>query len=197
VSGCVVSSTASTSSSLEVSRKLCEDGLVTLELLTVGELAERAGLETSAVRYYDDIGLITSTRTSGGQRRFGRDVLRRLALIRVAQRVGLSLEDIRAALDSLPDARTPTPADWKRLSTQWKTRLNEQIALLEAVRDELSSCIGCGCLSFNVCALYNPLDEARVLGAGAHFLYGRRLPIPTRSKGRTGDAPVTSQRPPE
>ncbi len=149
---------------------------MTHEMLTVGEVAERAGLETSAVRYYDDIGLIVSTRTVGGQRRFARDVLRRLALIRAAQRVGLTLEEVRGALDSLPAGRTPTPADWKRLSTQWKTRLDEQIALIERVRDDLTSCIGCGCLSINVCALYNPSDEASALGSGAHFLYGRRLP---------------------
>jgi MerR family transcriptional regulator, redox-sensitive transcriptional activator SoxR len=163
---------------------------VTQELLTVGELADRAGLETSAVRYYDDIGLITSTRTTGGQRRFARDMLRRIALIQAAQRVGLSLGEIQSALNSLPNGRTPTPADWKRLSREWKTRLTQQIALLESVRDELSSCIGCGCLSFNVCALYNPLDEASALGAGAHFLYGRRLPKARRSNGRTTDGRI-------
>jgi MerR family transcriptional regulator, redox-sensitive transcriptional activator SoxR len=151
---------------------------MTQDLLTVGQLADRAGLEPSAIRYYDDLGLITSTRTNGRQRRFARDMLRRLAVIRAGQRVGLSLDEIQAALATLPDGRTPTPADWKRLSKQWQSRLDQQIALLEKVRDELTSCIGCGCLSFNVCALYNPTDEASALGSGAHFLYGRRMPKP-------------------
>ncbi len=149
---------------------------MTNELLSVGEIAQRAGIEASAVRYYDDIGLIVSTRTTGGQRRFNRETLRRLAVIRAGQRVGLTLEEIQQALDTLPDGRPATPADWKRLSKQWRSRLDEQIALLEIVRDDLNSCIGCGCLSFNVCALYNPGDEASALGSGAHFLYGRRLP---------------------
>jgi MerR family transcriptional regulator, redox-sensitive transcriptional activator SoxR len=145
------------------------------ELLTVGELADRAGLETSTIRYYDEIGLIISTRTNGRQRRFARETLRRLGIIRAGQRVGLSLEEIQAALATLPGDRTPTQADWNRLSKQWQSRLDQQIALLENLRNELTSCIGCGCLSFSVCALYNPTDEAGELGSGAHFLYGRRL----------------------
>jgi MerR family transcriptional regulator, redox-sensitive transcriptional activator SoxR len=140
------------------------------ELLTVRELAERAGLETSTIRYYDELGLITSTRTTGGQRRFARDMLRRLAVIRAGQRVALSLDEIQATLATLPNHRTPTSADWKRLSGQWRSRLDDQIALLENVRNELSSCIGCGCLSFNVCALYNPDDQTKKLGGGANFL---------------------------
>ncbi len=145
------------------------------DLMTVSELADRAGLETSAIRYYDELGLITSTRTSGGQRRFARDMLRRIAVVRAGQSLGLSLDEIQAAFAALPNNRTPTKADWNRLSKQWQGRLDQQIALLQNLRDELTSCIGCGCLSFTVCALYNPTDEARELGSGAHFLYGRRL----------------------
>lgn len=142
------------------------------ELLTIGAVARRAGVETSALRFYEAEGLISSTRTDGGQRRFTRDVLRRIAFIRVAQRVGLTLAEIRTALESLPDHRTPTPADWARLSTRWRARLDEQLALLERLRDDLSSCIGCGCLSFKACRLYNPDDGAAALGDGPRYLLG-------------------------
>jgi len=140
--------------------------------LTIGEVAARAGVETSALRYYESIGLIHAERTEGGQRRYRRDVLRRIAFVRVAQRVGLTLEEIRQALDSLPSKRTPTPRDWERLSTRWRSRLDEQIAVLEHLRDDLSSCIGCGCLSFSACSLYNPADGAARLGTGPRFLLG-------------------------
>jgi MerR family redox-sensitive transcriptional activator SoxR len=118
--------------------------------------------------------LITSTRTSGGQRRFERDVLRRVAFVRVAQRVGLRLDEIRVALATLPDRRTPNVADWERLSRGWRARLDEQIHLLEGVRDQLGECIGCGCLSFKACALYNPADRAASLGDGPRYLLGDR-----------------------
>lgn len=145
---------------------------VTMDLLTIGEVARRAGVETSALRFYEAEGLVSSRRTSGNQRRFGRDALRRIAFIRVAQRVGLSLDEVRSALAELPEGRTPTPADWSRLSKRWRSRLDERIRLLEGLRDDLSSCIGCGCLSFKACALYNPSDGAAALGAGARYLLG-------------------------
>lgn len=145
-----------------------------MDLLTIGELSDRAGVATSALRFYEQQGLIRSSRSEGGQRRYERDELRRVAFVRVAQRVGLSLAEIRAALATLPDGRTPTKADWERLSRSWRGRLDEQIALLSGLRDELTSCIGCGCLSFRVCALYNPADAAATLGAGPRYLLGDR-----------------------
>ena len=144
------------------------------ESMSIGEVAARAGIATSALRFYDREGLVRSLRTSGNQRLYEREVLRRIAFIRVAQRVGLTLGEIRAALSALPDARTPTVADWERLSAGWKHRLVEQISLLEGLRDELSSCIGCGCLSLETCRLYNPDDVAADLGDGPRYLYGDR-----------------------
>lgn len=140
--------------------------------LTIGEVAERSGLAHSALRYYEDRGLVTSHRTGGNQRRYDRDVLRRLAFIRVAQRVGLGLEDIADALGSLPDERTPTPEDWERLSRSWRGALDERLGLLVALRDDLSACIGCGCLSMDRCHLYNPADGAARLGPGPRYLLG-------------------------
>lgn len=144
------------------------------DLLTIGDLAARAGVAPSALRFYEANGLIQANRAPSGHRRFPREVLRRVAFIRVAQRVGLSLEEIRAALATLPDARTPTATDWERLSKTWRGRLDEEIAALERVRDQLSSCIGCGCLSLKTCALYNPQDIASTKGAGARYLLGDR-----------------------
>ncbi len=138
--------------------------------LTVGEIARRSGFAESAIRYYDKLGLLTATRTSGGQRRFERSALRRLAFIRAARNVGLSLDEIAAALASLPSARTPTRADWTRLSRGWRHRLDEQITALTALRDGLDSCIGCGCLSLQRCAISNPADTARTGGPGAAYL---------------------------
>jgi MerR family redox-sensitive transcriptional activator SoxR len=142
------------------------------EWLSIGEVAERTGVAVSAVRYYEREGLLPATRSDGGQRRFPREALRRVAFIRIAQRVGLSLDEIRDALDSLPASRTPTNADWARLSRSWRPRLDEQIALLTRLRDQLSSCIGCGCLSLKTCSLYNPDDGAGALGAGPRYLLG-------------------------
>jgi len=144
------------------------------ELLSIGEVADRAGVESSALRFYESRGLIAAERTDGNQRRYRRDVLRRIAFIRVAQRVGLSLQEIGAALNELPAGRTPTPEDWALLSEHWRSRLDEQIAALEGLRDELTSCIGCGCLSFKVCALYNPDDRASAFGSGPRYLLGDR-----------------------
>jgi len=145
---------------------------MTAELLSIGEVAERTGVAVSALRFYEAEGMLTTTRTAGGQRRFPRDALRRIAFIRVAQRIGLTLDEIKDALGTLPDERTPTAADWARLSKAWKAQLEERIRLLELVRDDLSSCIGCGCLSLRTCRLYNPDDRARVLGAGPRYLLG-------------------------
>lgn len=127
--------------------------------LTPAQMAERSGLNVSALHYYEKEGLIHATRTGGNQRRYSRDVLRRLAFIRAAQRVGVSLADIRAALYTLPEGRTPTAADWARLSQAWRDDLNTRIATLERLRDDLSGCISCGCLSLERCKLHNPDDE--------------------------------------
>ncbi len=139
-------------------------------MMAIGEVGERAGVPTSALRFYEREGLISSTRTEGGQRRYHREVLRRIAFIRAAQRVGLTLDDIRQALASLPDGRTPTAADWARLSRSWRPLLDRRIAELERVRDRLDTCIGCGCLSLRVCHLANPHDVAAGEGPGPRWL---------------------------
>lgn len=144
--------------------------------LTIGEVAARTGVATSALRYYERQGLLRSARTDGNQRRYHRDVLRRVAFVRVAQRVGLTLDEIGEALSSLPEERTPTRADWERLSRSWRPRLDEQIAVLQRLRDELSSCIGCGCLSLRSCGLYNQADAAATLGTGPRYLLGDERP---------------------
>jgi MerR family redox-sensitive transcriptional activator SoxR len=138
--------------------------------LGIGALSERTGVAPSALRYYEAEGLISSHRSAGGQRRYHRDVLRRVSFIRVAQKVGLSLEEIRRALSSLPDERTPTKEDWSRLSRQWRPRLDEQIAMLERLRDRLDGCIGCGCLSLQTCRLANPGDRAAEYGPGPRYV---------------------------
>jgi MerR family transcriptional regulator, redox-sensitive transcriptional activator SoxR len=140
------------------------------DLLTVSELAERSGFAPSAIRFYDKQGLIKASRTSGGQRRFERNMLRRLAFIRAARNIGLSLDEVAAALAMLPGNRTPTRADWARLSKEWRAHLDDQIAGLLALRDSLDSCIGCGCLSLQRCAISNPSDSAAVGGPGAVYL---------------------------
>jgi MerR family redox-sensitive transcriptional activator SoxR len=136
--------------------------------LTVSEVAHRSGFAPSALRFYEEKGLIEASRTSGGQRRYARAVLRRLAFVRAASNVGLSLDEIAAELDTLPQGRTPNAADWRRISEDWRARLDEQIAAIEALRDRLDGCIGCGCLSLRTCALYNPEDVigTRTSGAG-------------------------------
>jgi MerR family redox-sensitive transcriptional activator SoxR len=138
--------------------------------LTIGQLADRAGVATSAIRFYESRGLIRSVRTTGNQRRFEQATLRRLAFIRTAQRVGLSLEEVAEALATLPDHRAPTKADWSRLSRAWRPRIEQQIERLERLRDKLDGCIGCGCLSLRTCALNNPGDEVAPRGPGAVFL---------------------------
>jgi MerR family redox-sensitive transcriptional activator SoxR len=140
--------------------------------LTVGEVAARAGVATSALRFYEANGLIRSERNDAGHRRYHADVLRRVSFIKVAQRVGLSLGEIGAALDSLPAGRTPNRRDWAKLASSWRPVIDERIALLEAMKDQLDGCIGCGCLSLDRCALYNPSDMAADLGTGPRFLLG-------------------------
>ena len=152
---------------------LSQGMLAAMTELTIGELSERSGIATSAIRYYEDRGLVRSRRTTGNQRRYERPVLRRLAFIRTAQRVGLSLEEIEDALATLPSNRTPTKADWSRLSRGWRPRLDAQIAQLERLRDTLDSCIGCGCLSLKRCNLSNPGDLVADRGPGPVFLEGR------------------------
>ena len=144
-----------------------------MQPLTIGQLAERGGVATSAVRYYEARGLIRSQRTAGNQRRYEHAELRRLAFVRTAQRVGLSLDEIADALATLPSERTPTKADWSRLSRAWRRRLDEQIHRIERLRDQLDGCIGCGCLSLRSCALRNPGDEVADAGPGAVFLEPR------------------------
>ena len=141
-----------------------------MELLTISDFAARSGVAPSALRYYEKEGLVRSTRTTGNQRRYQRSELRRVAFIRVAQQVGVSLDEIREALNTLPENRTPTRADWSRLSARWRRRLDERIALMERLRDELTGCIGCGCLSLRRCKLINPDDRLAVSGPGPRKL---------------------------
>jgi MerR family redox-sensitive transcriptional activator SoxR len=138
--------------------------------ITIGELASRSGLAPSALRFYESIGLIAPERTSGNHRVYPRSALRRVAFVRAAKQVGVPLEEIREALDSLPAGRTPTKADWERLSRVWRRHLEERIELLERLRDDLSGCIGCGCLSLRSCRLFNADDEAAAAGSGPRYL---------------------------
>jgi MerR family redox-sensitive transcriptional activator SoxR len=142
------------------------------EGLSIGAVAERTGVAPSALRYYEAEGLLSATRSGGNQRRYHREVLRRVSFIRVAQRVGLTLDEIRDALASLPDSRTPTQDDWSRISRAWRPRLDEQIHLIERLRDRLDGCIGCGCLSLKACRLLNPDDQAGQHGTGPRYLIG-------------------------
>ena len=138
--------------------------------LTVGQVASRSGVAVSALHFYEAEGLIRSTRTAGNQRRYPREVLRRVAFIRASQAVGIPLRRIKEALDRLPDERTPTRRDWERLSAAWRDDLDQRITALQHLRDRLTGCIGCGCLSLRVCQLSNPNDVAAAEGAGARWL---------------------------
>ncbi len=142
----------------------------TKDLLTIGEVVERSGFPHSALRSYEREGLISATRTSGGQRRYRRSELRRLAFVRAARSIGIGLEEVRTALQGLPEERTPNKADWTRLSRAWRARLDEQVEALVALRDGLDGCIGCGCLSLTTCRLVNPGDRAATMGEGAQGL---------------------------
>ncbi|GAA5154714.1 redox-sensitive transcriptional activator SoxR [Pseudonocardia eucalypti] len=138
--------------------------------LTVGQLAERSGVAVSALHFYERQGLIHSRRTSGNQRRYRREVLRRVALIRIAQRVGIPLAQVREALDGLPDRRIPNRKDWEQLSQRWHDELTERIHFLEQLRDEFTECVGCGCLSIDKCRMANPYDTLAAQGAGPRRL---------------------------
>ena len=150
--------------------------MVEVKTLSVGEVARRAGVRTSALRFYEEHGLIVSQRSEVGHRRYGGDVLRRVAFIRVAQRVGLSLTEVGEALASLPSGRTPTHRDWARLARRWTPMLDERILLLQRMREQLDSCIGCGCLSLDACRLYNRDDAAAALGDGPRYLLSDERP---------------------
>lgn len=152
--------------------------------LSVGEIARRSGVTVATVHFYEGKGLIEGWRSEGNQRRFSRDVLRRVAFIRVAQRAGLTLSAIKAGLDELPSGRAPTARDWKRLSTKWRDMLTERIGSLVQLRDQLDSCIGCGCLSMDDCPLRNPGDRLRELGKGAVLLERQGIAI---SPGPVGE----------
>ncbi|MCX2733329.1 redox-sensitive transcriptional activator SoxR [Saccharopolyspora sp. NFXS83] len=147
------------------------------QLLTIGEVAHRSGVAQTALRFYEQRGLIASTRTSGNQRRYERAVLRRLAFIRAAQRVGLSLEQVADALSTLPTDHAPTKADWTRLSRSWRDELDARIDGLQRLRDRLSGCIGCGCLSLRTCSLNNADDQMADYGPGSPLL------TPSRDRG--------------
>ena len=143
-----------------------------MDLLTIGEIARRAGVASSALRFYEAKGLIKSERAGSGHRRYPRSVLRRIAFIVFAQRVGLSLEEIAAALARLPDERIPKRADWARLSGAWTRRIDQRIAELQRLKAGLTECIGCGCLSIDRCALANPADRAGRKGPGPRYWLG-------------------------
>ena len=142
--------------------------------ITIGELASRSGVAPSALRFYEERGLIAAERTPGNQRVYQRSMLRRVAFIRAAQEVGLTLDEIAMALSRLPADRTPVKRDWERLSLAWRLRLDEKISDLEQLRDELTGCIGCGCLSLRECRLLNRDDRIATNGAGARYLLGDR-----------------------
>jgi MerR family transcriptional regulator, redox-sensitive transcriptional activator SoxR len=144
--------------------------------LTIGEVVARSGAPASALRFYEAEGLIASRRTEGNQRRYERAVLRRIAFIRAGRAAGIALAQIRAGLATLPDDRTPTKRDWQRLSKAWQADIDDRISTLQALRDRLATCIGCGCLSIDACALFNPDDEAAALGPGAHYLRASQSP---------------------
>ncbi|MFB7378364.1 redox-sensitive transcriptional activator SoxR [Kitasatospora purpeofusca] len=143
------------------------------DLLTIGQLSERSGLATSALRYYERLGLIHATRTTGNQRRYTRGTLRRIAFVRAAQRVGLSLDEAKVALDRLPEHRAPSGTEWDGVAQSWQSRIDEQIAELERLKAKLTGCIGCGCLSLTRCGLYNAADRAAAAGPGARYLLTR------------------------
>ncbi|MFT4633581.1 MAG: MerR family redox-sensitive transcriptional activator SoxR [Candidatus Pseudothioglobus sp.] len=140
--------------------------------LSIGQVAERTGLSVSALRFYEEAGLVSPGRNTGGQRRYPRADLRRLSFIMIAQQLGFSLEDIREKLASLPSGRPPNQRDWTRISQQFRTQLEQRIKLLSLTVERLDGCIGCGCLSLKKCSLYNPEDRVAARGAGPRYLLG-------------------------
>jgi len=146
--------------------------LKTTDILSIGQLADRTGLAVSAIRFYEAEGLVHPVRNSGGQRRFARSDIRRLSFVRIAQQLGFSIEQIRAQMKSLPDERTPTKADWKRMGQSFRAELDKRLDALTRLRDNLDGCIGCGCLSLKNCQLYNANDKAARRGSGPRYLMG-------------------------
>jgi MerR family transcriptional regulator, redox-sensitive transcriptional activator SoxR len=144
--------------------------------LSIGQIAARTGLSVSAIRFYEAKGLINPPRTFGGQRRYPRRDIRRMSFILIAQKLGFSLADIRSALTSLPEGRAPTPKDWEALAIRFRTQLDERIAMLSALRDTLTGCIGCGCLSMTTCALHNPADRKAQNGPGPRSILDAASP---------------------
>ena len=140
--------------------------------MSIGQVAERTGLSISAIRFYEEAGLVSPDRNAGGQRRFLRSDIRRLSFVLIAQQLGFSLEEIRTRLDALPRARTPTQSDWKKMSREFRQVLDERITLMTRMRDRLDGCIGCGCLSLKNCALYNPDDRIAKNGTGPRYIVG-------------------------
>lgn len=140
--------------------------------LTIGDIASRTGLAPSAIRFYEDKGLLTPFRNAGGQRRYDRADIRRLSFVMITQGLGFSIADIQAALATLPEGRTPTKRDWQRLSSAFRRDLDTRITQMQSLRDRLDGCIGCGCLSLKACKLYNPQDRARTKGQGPRYLLG-------------------------
>ncbi|MFY0595979.1 MAG: redox-sensitive transcriptional activator SoxR [Cognatishimia sp.] len=149
-----------------------ENRQITNRGLSIGQISERTGLAPSAIRYYEEEGLVSPFRNAGGQRRFERADIRRLSFVMISQQLGFSIKQVKDALASLPDNRTPTKADWARLSNQFKDDLDARIAQMEALRDKLDGCIGCGCLSLKACKLYNPQDRIRHNGRGPRYILG-------------------------
>ncbi len=142
--------------------------------LSIGDLAARTGLSVSAIRFYETRGLVTPDRNAGGQRRFERSDIRRLSFVMIAQQMGFTIDQIAGLLKSLPAGRTPTQADWTRISKQFRKTLDNRIAVLTRMRDNLDGCIGCGCLSLKKCQLYNRDDKAKALGAGPRYILDAR-----------------------
>ncbi len=138
--------------------------------LSIGDLAGRTGLSVSAIRFYETRGLVTPSRNSGGQRQFERSDIRRLSFVLIAQQIGLTIEQIGDLLRSLPAGRTPTQKDWTAISKLFRKTLDDKIAMMQRMRDNLDGCIGCGCLSLKKCALYNPDDKAKALGSGPRYI---------------------------
>ncbi|MGJ8583056.1 MAG: redox-sensitive transcriptional activator SoxR [Marinosulfonomonas sp.] len=146
--------------------------------LSIGQLADRTGLAVSAIRFYEEKGLVAPLRNSGGQRRYDRADIRRLSFVMISQQLGFTLAEIRELFRALPDDRTPTKADWTRISRMFRGTINARIDGLTALRDKLDGCIGCGCLSLQKCKLYNPDDSAREKGTGPRYLMGDKAPSP-------------------
>ena len=140
--------------------------------VSIGQVAQRTGISVSAIRFYEEAGLVHPVRNNGGQRRFLRSDIRRISFIAIAQQLGFSLGEIREQLSALPERRTPTQRDWTRISTSYRDILNERITTLQLLRDRLDGCIGCGCLSLEKCALYNPEDRAQRHGPGPRYVMG-------------------------